>query len=150
MISLSCGHSGIGRKSTLDGRLAAERWFDPLNHPGDTVLVTGKNPGRGSESGSTKSAASLPDSSNTIAHEFPDTTNEIFRVQIYASKSLDDAKEYIKVVENLFPEGVFLEYEAPYYKVRLGEYYNFKSGQAFLAKVKDMGFENAWLVRVKK
>ena len=149
-VSLSCGTPGIGKKADLDGRLGAERWFNPLSHPRDTVLVTGQNPHRGIESDPAKPSKLFSDTAFTAAPDSIKENGETFSVQIYASKSLDDAKEYTSVIGNLFPEGVFIEYHVPYYKVRLGEFYSPRSGQAFLDRVKQMGFENAWLVRVKK
>jgi len=147
---LSCGTAAIGKKATLDNRLLAERWFDPLNSPQDTLTITGRYPGRGVEPDFPIHSSDRPDSGSIAAAEPAGESAAIFRVQIYASKSLDDAREYAAVVENLFPEGIFIEYQAPYYKVRLGEFHSPKSGQAFLEKVKGMGFENAWLVRIMK
>jgi len=72
----------------------------------------------------------------------------LYRVQIYTTKSFDDAQEYLNTVKRLFPEGVFVEYQIPYYKVRVGEYHSAAEGEAFLDKVKQLGFENAWLVRI--
>jgi len=150
VLFLSCGTTGIGKKATLDNRLLAERWFNPLNGPNDTITVIGRYPGRGIEPDFPIHSIDRPDSGSTAAAEPAGESAAIFRVQIYASKSLDDAKGYAAVVEDLFPEGIFIEYQAPYYKVRLGEFHSPKSGQAFLEKVKGMGFENAWLVRIMK
>jgi hypothetical protein len=48
----------------------------------------------------------------------------------------------------MFPEGVAVEYQMPYYKVQVGQFNNSADGQSFLEKVKQLGFENAWLVRI--
>ncbi len=149
-LCLSCGTAGIGNKAARDNRLLAERWFDPLNGPADTMTIAGRYPGRGMELEVLDQPVDRPDSGSAAAIEPAGDPTVIFRVQIYASKSLDDAKGYVSVVENLFPEGIFIEYQAPYYKVRLGEFHDPKLGQAFLEKVKGMGFENAWLVRTTK
>ena len=137
-----------------DKRTQAEKRFDPLGFYGDDEIVTGR--GRLSDKPVEDEQAGIETDRPGMLIEFNDSTQieyidlsiVIFRVQVFASKSFDEAQEYAIEIEPLFPEGVFVEYQAPYYKVRVGEFYDSDDGEIFLEDVKQMGFRNAWLVRV--
>jgi len=137
-----------------DRRTTAENRFDPLGFPGDDAVITGQGK---SSKGSVQpeldfSAPDNPDQAHPAYGVQPDSEAEqaavIFRVQVFASKSFDEAQQFASDIEQLFPEGVFVEYQTPYYKVRVGEFYEPDEGEAFLDFVKQLGFKNAWLVRV--
>ncbi len=49
----------------------------------------------------------------------------------------------------MFDEVLIIDYRAPYYKVRVGETTTLAEGEALLESVKQMGFTNAWLVRIR-
>ncbi len=74
---------------------------------------------------------------------------EAFSVRLFASKSSEEAENFKLEVESLFDEIVIIDYKAPYYKVRVGETYTLLEGETLLEKVKQMGFNNAWLVRIR-
>jgi hypothetical protein len=148
LLALACAGHLQRRQAVSDSRMAGESQFEPLGFAGDDAVVTGKNPERGLKSDTSRTdSISVKITANPI-----DTTGQkdqtIFRVQIYTTKSMDDAQEYSQSIKQLFPEGVFVEYQIPYYKVRVGEFRNVTDGQIFLEKVKKIGFENAWLVRI--
>ena len=138
----------------LDGRTTAEHRFDPLGFYGDDTVITGQ--GRQIDKhDKTEPADTLLDQPEMIRPlddptdiEESDQPLVIFRVQIFASKSFDEAQDFAAQIEPLFIEGVFVEYQMPYYKVRVGEFYNPNDGETFLDDVKQMGFKNAWLVRI--
>lgn len=139
-----------------DKRTRAEKRFDPLGFIGDDKVITGK--GRKTEKLVRMDTAIIPDAqtdsvTNTDDSTWVDFEEEpvvVFRVQVFASKSFDEAQEFAAEIEPLFPEGVFVEYQMPYYKVRVGEYYDPDEGESVLEEVKQMGFRNAWLVRIIK
>jgi len=76
-------------------------------------------------------------------------STEIFAVQVFASKSSDEAAEFEQSVAPLFDEPTETDYKPPYYKVRIGNCANLEEAEALLEKVKGMGFRNAWLVRIR-
>lgn len=78
-----------------------------------------------------------------------DEVAEIFAVQVFASKSSEDAFEFEKSIAPLFDEVSFTDYKPPYYKVRIGNCANLEEAEALLEKVKDFGYRNAWLVRIR-
>jgi hypothetical protein len=141
-------------KTVKDKRTRAEHRFDPLSFPGDGAIITGQKTLSERQSQFEQSASpftqqEIPSSDSMVVSE-RDTLLVLFRVQVFASKSLDEVQQFAWDIEALFPEGVFVEYQVPYYKVRVGEFYNPQAGEEFLEHVKQLGFEKAWLTRVIK
>ncbi|MCP4580662.1 MAG: SPOR domain-containing protein [candidate division Zixibacteria bacterium] len=151
---IGCG-AGVHKTSVdKDKRTESEHRFDPLGFPGDDAVITGKS--------RTASKPVISEQSQPVSSQYPvsvevddlDVDEQetqppvIFRVQIFASKSFDEAQQFAADIEGLFPEGVFVEYQMPYYKVRVGEFYEPEGGEDFLEYVKETGFKDAWLVRV--
>ena len=149
-----CGTSVHKSSLNEDQRTKAERRFDPLGFPGDNAIITGKNhqavPAQTIEQVKPVDRQNGPAISNEPSTDMEaiEPLSVIFRVQVFATKSFDEAQEYAANIEALFPEGVFVEYQMPYYKVRVGEFFKPDSGEEFLDYVKEMGFKSAWLVRV--
>ena len=139
---------------TKDKRIEAEDRFDPLGFPGDDAVITGHKQVSQQQPTSPVeevSPAQLEQGDNNIITQGDSTQTPqqvIFRVQVFASKSFDEAQQFASDVQPLFDQGVYVEYQMPYYKVRVGEFYNPEDGETFLDQVKSLGFKNAWLVRV--
>lgn len=134
-----------------DKRTDAEHRFEPLGFIGDDEIITGKNIQADiSEAEEPVDSSAKPLLITNPAYDSTEIEQPIiiFRVQIFASKSFDEAQEFAAEIESLFPEGVFVEYQVPYYKVRLGEFFDPDEGETFLGEVKELGFKKAWLVRV--
>jgi len=150
---IGCG-AGVHKTSIAkDKRTDAEHRFDPLGFPGDDAVITGKNqislqsPNLESDQPlAGQTPVSVEDNEPDIEQQSQPPV--IFRVQIFASKSFDEAQQFAADIEGLFPEGVFVEYQMPYYKVRVGEFYQPEMGEDFLEYVKESGFKTAWLVRL--
>ncbi len=154
ILSIACGPAMQRSSVDRDERTKAEHRFDPLDFPGDNAVITGKS--------HQSQPSSLPDnvSGGEVQVDEPveveenngsvDTTQQmvVFRVQVFASKAFDEAQQFASDIEGMFPEGVFVEYQMPYYKVRVGEFFSPEEGEVFLDEVKQIGFKNAWLVRV--
>jgi len=149
-----CGTSVHKSSLAEDQRTKAERRFDPLGFPGDNAIITGKNHQAAQTQKTEQNQPAAQQYEPAISDEpstyFDDSeaSSVIFRVQVFATKSFDEAQEFATNIEALFPEGVFVEYQMPYYKVRVGEFFEPDGGEEFLDYVKEMGFKNAWLVRV--
>ena len=137
-----------------DRRTGDEHRFNPMGFPGDDAVITGQHRelSQSDKPDTTASEARPPEYSDSGRHEDHTVVQEqplvVFRVQVFASKSFDEAHQFADDIEGMFPEGVFVEYHVPYYKVRVGEFYTPEDGESFLDKVKRYGFKNAWLVRV--
>jgi hypothetical protein len=65
-------------------------------------------------------------------------------------RSNSEAKEFKSSIDNIFDDEVRIDYQDPYYKVRIGKALGFDNGEELLKKVNAMGFSKAWLVKVRK
>lgn len=70
-----------------------------------------------------------------------------FRVQIFASSGVDAARLVEKEAKDKFTEGVYLSYDPPNYKVRIGNCIERSEAQLLLQKAVRLGFNDAWIVR---
>ncbi len=68
-----------------------------------------------------------------------------YRVQIFASSSLEKADEIAAKARGLFTEKVYVEYSAPLYRVRIGNFAAKEAALQFRDKVVQSGFEGAWV-----
>ncbi len=70
-----------------------------------------------------------------------------FRIQITMTKEITEANTIKNDLIALFPEqNVYVIFEAPYYKVRLGDFLDRESANNFLPNLIDKGFKSAWVV----
>ena len=92
--------------------------FDPLSLNDDDVTEPelekpGEATGRETEEGSDV----RPDTLNVEAFE----QVQGYRVQIFLSSNLENAQKIVEEAHGVFSEQAYLEYDAPYYKVRIGD-----------------------------
>jgi len=70
-----------------------------------------------------------------------------FRVQIYTTDDLDKAKAKIIVYNEMFnPENVKLDFDPPYFKIRIGNLRDRDEAEKFKEKLANMGFRNLIIV----
>jgi len=94
------------------------------------------------------------------AEEQPQDTVEVgyeerlvpgFRVQIFSSPDGDAAREVEAEASATFQEltGVYLEYDVPNYKVRLGDCESWRDAERLKEEAFELGYTNAWVVRTQ-
>ncbi len=100
-----------------------------------------------------KGGAATPsthDSGGVAAVQPPSSEPEYvagFRVQVFSSTSIDDARARKAELETLYPnEWVYLEYDPPAYKVRAGNFINRFEADRFTKVLIDQGYSDAWTV----
>ena len=99
-----------------------------------------------------KKAASQADTpSSYVEQEVPANVEERdvasgYRVQIFASSSLEKAEEVAGKARNSFPDRVYVEYSTPLYRVRIGNFASKDDALKFREKVVQAGYEGAWIV----
>ena len=130
------------------GELAeAERDFDPLAQDRDRLITI--VPGEGSSSidqtGSTNGTE--PDLNGDPAGPGRQLATQGYRVQIFLSDDLREASRIMAEARERFEEEVYLEYDAPYYKVRVGDCGTESEGKGLLKIAQRLGYGDAWLVR---
>jgi hypothetical protein len=132
-------------ESIEDRRTTRESRYDLMGFPGDREIVTTDVPAADDTLRGESDIVVIPE------YVFDrEESEEIFAVQVFASKSSQEASEFEQSVAPLFDEETTTDYKAPYYKVRIGNCANLEEAEALLEKVKDMGFRNAWLVRFRE
>jgi len=72
-----------------------------------------------------------------------------YRIQIYISLQQDDAENVANAARHKIDDKVFVEFDTPYYKVRIGNCTNSEDVETLLDKVKRAGYPDAWVVRAK-
>ena len=69
-----------------------------------------------------------------------------WRVQIGFFKMVDNAIEVSDKVSSMLDEGVYLDFDAPYHKVRVGDCTSRKDAMELLQKVRKLGFSDAFII----
>ena len=73
---------------------------------------------------------------------------ESYRIQLFTSKTYGPAVRERAIAAEVFDRVTWLDYEVPYYKVRVGDFDDRESAEAYLPAVKDAGYTTAWVVKV--
>jgi hypothetical protein len=131
-----------------------ERGFDPLELPEDKEIVPRTHPQSGIIEGRTERSdvkersgagsdqvaiANVPGGVDTV-------NNQVYRVQLFTSKLFGEARRAVMVAEEIFDRPVFLDYEVPYYKVRVGSFADREEAEEYQLRAQAAGYENAWVV----
>ena len=160
---LLSGCIGKLRQETAEGPerqespVSDERGYDPLELPGDSKVVSKENPQSGIITGqqgliptddrrldSDSGYASLPD----VPEEKDTLNSQAFRVQLLTSKTFGEARQAASVAEEIFDRPVYVDYEVPYFKVRVGSFGNRDDAELYKQKARGVGYNNAWVVAV--
>ncbi|MFN3821627.1 MAG: SPOR domain-containing protein [bacterium] len=72
---------------------------------------------------------------------------EGFRVQIYAGTDLIRAKKMETDIKQKVNLNVYLIYEPPQYKVRVGDFLSRAAAMSFCDSLRQTGFPDAWVVK---
>lgn len=86
----------------------------------------------------------VPDSADT---NFVLIESTGYRVQIFTGKIQRHAQNLKEVLEQRFEEAVYLIYEAPQYKVRMGNFVSREEAQSYCNRIRRNGYPGAWVVR---
>jgi len=75
-----------------------------------------------------------------------------FRVQLLATKDIESATIEKKEAEFAFVDDsvvVYVEFDSPYYKIRVGDYQNRNSADNFKRIAIEKGYTTSWIVKTK-
>ena len=132
-----------------------DRQFDPLEFPQDKEIVPQKYPIGGEIFGS---VALLEDSlvqSDSLTYVIPEyvepvntQNSQAYRIQIFTAKVYGEIKKELQIAEEIFDQPVFVDYEVPYFKLRVGSFKDKERAQEYQKRVKAAGYKNAWVVMV--
>lgn len=87
------------------------------------------------------------ESANVVTVAAPETIPG-FRVQALFTGDIDQANRTKDTLTTLLPDDwVYMVYEAPYYKVRVGNFIERPSANLMVKKLVSLGYTDAWVVR---
>jgi hypothetical protein len=70
-----------------------------------------------------------------------------FRIQVFSSSGVDEANLVKNLVqEKFFKDSVYVEYDAPVYKVRVGDFVKRYEANQRLPEFVEKGYRDAWIV----
>ena len=78
-----------------------------------------------------------------------DSTLDGYRIQILTTRDPEEADTLQAQLQGSFPGEVYVTYDPPNYKVRVGNYINRPLAEESQVRLKRMGFRRAWVIRTK-
>ena len=73
--------------------------------------------------------------------------SEGYRVQILATRYFEYADSLAISISNKITDSVYVEFETPNYKVRVGDFINRNSAELLQQELLKMGYKSAWILR---
>lgn len=70
-----------------------------------------------------------------------------FRLQIFESSSVDQATKKFKKFKKILSDSLYLTFEAPFYKVRYGDFVSKEEAETEKKKLSKKGLKNIWTIR---
>ena len=156
----SCARPPAGVKEAPAAKPAStgdSRGFDPLDLPADREIVPAKYPRTGAITGRQALVSAGADNAETdtiftnlenFVRDVDTLNNQAFRVQIYTSPLYQEARNAERVAEEIFDQPVYVEYEVPNFKVRVGDFSNREDAEKYAQQAKAAGYTSAWVVMV--
>lgn len=142
---------------TVSAVASDARSFDPLELRRDRDIVPALYPKAGDISGKQviieknqmePSADSLGAGNPAVAPTSDTLNSQAYRVQIFTGLVNGEARQVARVAEEIFDQPVFIDYEVPNFKVRVGNWPDRTSAEKYQGKARAVGYTNAWVVMV--
>jgi len=73
----------------------------------------------------------------------------VYRVQLGSTSDYDDAIALEQRANESFPEDVVIQFDSPYYKVRVGKKNNREDAQSLQDYAIQQGYRRAWVIRTE-
>ncbi|MDB9854348.1 SPOR domain-containing protein [Candidatus Marinimicrobia bacterium] len=70
-----------------------------------------------------------------------------FRLQIFESSSVDEATKKFNKFKKILSDSLYLTFEAPFYKVRYGDFVSKQEAETEKKKLSKKGLKNIWTIR---
>ena len=75
--------------------------------------------------------------------------NEGYRIQIFESTVSSIARAQAKRFQNILGDSVYIDFEAPLYKLRIGNFIDRKKAEKAIGSIERLGAKDSWIVRTK-
>jgi hypothetical protein len=138
-------------------QIGDSRGFDPLELPSDREIIPARYPRSGTisgrqvlveaESGESKDDTSFVELEN-FTREVDTLNSQAFRVQLFTSKVYQEARATARVAEEIFDQPVYVDYQVPNFKVRVGDFADRDDAESYAQRAKAAGYTSAWVVMV--
>ena len=127
--------------------------FDPLDHSRDNQIIPSRYPLAAnlgtSELGLVDHASrdmTTHGSVSVVPHAVDTANSQVFRIQLFTSQVYGDARQSAEIAEEIFDRSVYVDYEVPYFKVRVGDFNNRDVAEDYLLRARAAGYKEAWVV----
>ena len=74
---------------------------------------------------------------------------EGYRVQVLATRYFERADSLAVIMKNTVSDSVYVDFEAPNYKVRVGDFIDRDSAESLQQDLVQMGYNSAWVLRTR-
>lgn len=122
--------------------------FDPLATATDRVIVPEEYPVAPVQLAQVTDTLAVPGNVDSTAVDTTSAPSEVYRVQVFTSRLYTEASREKTIAEEIFNLPVYLDYEVPYYKLRVGDFTTRGEAEDMLPEIKAIGYRNAWVARV--
>jgi len=75
------------------------------------------------------------------------TTQEGYRLQIFESSSVEETNRTLRKFERSLKDSIYMVFEAPLYKLRLGNFVTKKEAEKQKENLNKKGYKNIWIIR---
>ena len=75
--------------------------------------------------------------------------NDGYRIQIFESTVSSIARAEAKRFQNILGDSVYIDFEAPLYKLRIGNFIERKKAERAIETIERLGAKDSWIVRTK-
>ena len=75
-----------------------------------------------------------------------DSTDEGYRVQVISTQNFEVADSLVKELSPLFNNEVYITFDPPNYKIRVGNFQFRSDAEKAESRLKRMGYRNAWII----
>lgn len=153
------GCSFIKREPPLEEKPTAEstesnRPYDPLGLAQDTIVITQVDQSKLSSpaqppavSGETVAPSGGGSRiSGEITPGAESANSQVFRVQLLTLNSYGEGRRALAVADEMFDQTVSLDFEIPYYKLRVGQFSTKEAAEKYLQRARTAGYPNALIV----
>ena len=77
------------------------------------------------------------------------SVSEGYRVQVLATRYYERADSLAVLMKNTVSDSVYVDFEAPNYKVRIGDFIDRNSAESLQQELVQMGYNSAWILRAR-
>ena len=146
LFSCSSSRKTIKEESPEKKTEQLDESFDPLTLNDDNIKFH-----EGSQSSSDQELPSPIDNTQKTFNE-QNRLVDGFRVQLFATKDIESATVAKKEAEFVFTDDsvkLYIEFDSPYYKLRIGDFQNRDNAEAFREIAREKGYSSSWIVKTK-